>query len=281
MFDFQLLGMPREIRDKIFRYVSDVGENIPLHLRKCVTGTAMHRTTEGAFIIAETREHWCAFDSILESGLSRVFIHTMRPIPLSATCKQCHEEVSILFYAQNTFSGRTPFEKMDLYGVDLCNKLTTNHMGLIKNLDVYFSGQANRATRAEIDEFVIVMINCFPGLRKLSLSSSLVQYRTRSFVADAAEKARDLLVVSAEITQFHAILKKAIWTAESGGFYPHPRELYNLDTYSMRFRIDIVSVRIDEEIFQHTQEKCDIDRNKIISKVCEMQSSSNASPLQS
>ncbi|KAJ9608233.1 hypothetical protein H2200_007221 [Cladophialophora chaetospira] len=268
-FELQLLRIPREIRDKIFKYILILHGNLRLDFRRSITGTSMRRTAEGRPQIAEIWEHWCS----IRKATMPDCVHATA---LLATCKQSHEEGCIIFYGKNLFEGFARFHTSRPYDFDSNYKLMPSHMALIRDLRLLFGGLQGRYAQkgGGVEELACVMRDCFPSLRKLSLSSFCRYYSSMTFEGEVAKHANELLVIAATITQHHPTLKRAIWEAESGGAESgvgrtglDPRHFVpTINNFYFDLYIDLVPIGSNTELLKTVKEKFGVNRKKFISK---------------
>ncbi|KAJ9608232.1 hypothetical protein H2200_007220 [Cladophialophora chaetospira] len=253
-----LLGIPKEIRDNIFRRITLLHDQ-PLSIRiwKQVTFTKPSHVTAHSFIMEETCKYGCVMSQhVLFSEVSN---HLSDSAHLFLTCKQIFEEGRRMFYGDNEFrlDGWPRFLGYkcpligDFSGTTPSSRLATATSALIKDLDCDLRILAGMKGTSLLDSFVVLVCQLLMGLQKLCLRLNLRHisldgfYRYDEPSAYPSDRAI-LLYTAARITHQHPSLRKAIWDARTEDWEGNSgRE------FAHAFRVQIFPERKDKEIFQH------------------------------
>ena len=261
-----LMGMPREVRDEIFRLVVLSKHDIPVRSWRQCTGDA----------VLQVSTQRCAMQETWEYGTTIINDHRnddcKHAVNIFRTCKQAYEEARTIFYGENRWLHAQPKDAWSQIFQDLSedvppSAMAADNAALIKCVTFDLRSllpASGRPTKSLAHSFVSFVCHWLPGLQSLRLTVEIARLPrpcggNDSFGCVSAGK-RVLLYAAACITRGHSMLRKAIWEASSGPRQVPARQqgciLYG-PTVDYGFYIQIVPTREDKEIFERHEERLD------------------------
>ena len=188
-------------------------------------------------------------------------------------CRQLYEEGRIIFYGENRWRNTAfrPIEKLRLSGSAPLSNLSASNSALIQNVTLKFGQRPVR-----FHSFVNSSYSRFPQLQNLRVWFDSPPVRSLTTLSrGSAHLRRALLRMVATMTQYHPVMRKAIWGMDSGAKRLEDsvssEDLLSGRAPGLKFvyecRIDLVPVRYDEEIFRVVKEKLDDNGKPFMAKV--------------
>ena len=204
------MGAPRELRDKILRYVLIMQKEISIRFWTRIAGQSLNRVSADCFQTQEVRDVGCLIDprSIKDEWRNKT--------GFLLTCKQAHEEGRVILYGENQWS-KINIQTFEPYNSSRGPKspLRANNAALIKYISIQLERDGFADSR--FNEFAHFISHVLPKLQSLRLMMHRGLYVHGAAAAVEAaqlhwEQAyRKLLSTVAAIAQHHPTLKKAIW----------------------------------------------------------------------
>ncbi|KIW96162.1 uncharacterized protein Z519_03229 [Cladophialophora bantiana CBS 173.52] len=240
--NLQLLGIPREIRDKIVRYVLVGEKEIPLRFRSYAVAERASATSGVHREMDDTvRGHDCTVTQIWKPD------GQVHALGLLFTCSQMYEEGRVIFYGENvwvdTSAGDFPafYSEGNFY-------MSRSNAALVKKARLQRCLSFPDGLDGSLDAFTSFASHWLPNLQKLQLrfyvfkASPSDPQTIYSFVKER------FLITTADMTQNHPALKKAIWNTDSVAPYK----------FSLNFGAELtVPGHSDEELFKVRTEEID------------------------
>lgn len=275
----QLLGIALEVRTMIFREILIDATNTAIGL------TFRHYTPNGVRYKRKRNGTQQAYQTTCRVN-ARQDRQWSQMLSLLRVSRQTYEEGCPIFYGLNAWykSSVQNFEYHPSSELPQPSDLPAKKMALIKDLSLKFDLLSTRANFATFDELIGFICSGFPRLQHLRLTFDSKQY-TRAFWGQASsngyvKEMGALLSVVATLTRQHPVLKKAIWSAESGVRHHYTnsyRDMPVLQLFSggiaphhseYSFVVDLVTPRREDVLFNAGGGGLDDNGEASISKVC-------------
>ncbi|EXJ72768.1 uncharacterized protein A1O5_03915 [Cladophialophora psammophila CBS 110553] len=252
--NLQLLGIPREIRDKIVRYVLVGEEEIPLRFR--------------SYAFAERSSDTFGLNRKMDDTVrkhDRTVTQMWKPdgqvhaLGLLFTCRQLYEEGRVIFYGENVWVDTSAGDFPTFYS-EGNSYMSRSNAALVKKARLQRCLSFPDGLDGRLDAFTPFACNWLPNLQKLRLRFYVFKASPSDPSTIYAFVKERFLMTAADMTQNHPTLKKAIWNTDSLAPYK----------FSLNFGAELtVPGYSDEELFKVRTEEIDEEgRRHFIPKVC-------------
>ena len=165
-----------------------------------------------------------------------VWVYQGRPTSILRVCKQAYEEAREVLYQENHFLTHNvrgfwqSFVNDPMFGIGGVNA------SLIRNATFGVPYLVKENCFPHVANFIDFVCNEMTGLKylRLTVKEEIVSHSASWISSVFAQETRAILNATALVTKSHPHLKKAIWSAESGG-----RRYYDGSGYVLEYWVDL------------------------------------------
>ncbi|KAJ9608231.1 hypothetical protein H2200_007219 [Cladophialophora chaetospira] len=218
----QVMGLPREVRDKIFGLATHAEHDIQMYFWKQTKNDSFGSLSSNNCALQQTSVYGCKFARDFKNS------DGSDPRGLFLVSKRAYAESHPLFYSRNHFhfaDASTNFCKplFQQFNEDPRGTLSAINASLIKNvmIDMESLILARTESQSLIEPLVMVVSHFLPGLQSLRLSREINNGRRSRQLRpereyDGTFDAEDIaftLRIAARIAKGHPVLSKIVWEA--------------------------------------------------------------------